>query len=79
MKNPSLTEVVSIYTTKKKGSVIYIVETLDPRYEMPKSKYFSNTAFPELFEKTRERVVTEIIITSVNIFQLLQVCGLAQQ
>ena len=37
-----------------------LVETLNPRYEIPSPKYFSNTTIPALFEKTRERVVVEI-------------------
>ena len=48
-----------IYTTEKVG-FRRLVETLDPRYEMPSAKYFSNTAIPALFEKTRERVVAEV-------------------
>ena len=48
-----------IYTTEKEG-FCRLVATLDPRYEMPSAKYFSNTAIPALFEKTRERVVAEI-------------------
>ena len=52
-----------IYTTKKKKGFHCLVETLDPRYEMPSAKCFSNTAIPALFEKTRERVVAEITST----------------
>ena len=48
-----------IYTTEKKG-FRNLVLTLDPKYEMPSAKYFSNTAIPALYEKTRERVVSEI-------------------
>ena len=48
-----------IYTTEKVG-FCRLVETVDPRYEMPSAKYFSNTAIPALFEKTRERVVVEV-------------------
>ena len=58
-------DMLPIYTTKKKG-FRRLVETLDPRYEIPSAKYFSNTAIPALFEKTRERVVTEI--TSAKYF-----------
>ena len=52
-------DMLPIYTTEKEG-FCRLVATLDPRYEMPSAKYFSNTAIPALFEKTRERVVAEI-------------------
>ena len=48
-----------IYTMEKVG-FRRLVETLDPRYEMPSAKYFSNIAIPALFEKTREWVVAEV-------------------
>ena len=54
-----------IYATEKEG-FRRLVETLDPRYEMPYAKYFSNTVIPALFENTRERVVCEI--TSAKYF-----------
>ena len=58
-------DMLPIYTTEKEG-FRRLVETLDPRYEMPSAKYFSNTAIPALFEKTREKVVGEI--TSAKYF-----------
>ena len=63
-----------IYTTEKVG-FRRLVETLDPRYEMPSAKYFSNTAILALFEKTRERVVAEV----PGIIHPLQICGRAQR
>jgi len=48
-----------IYTSEKEG-FHRLVDTLDPRYEIPSAKYFSNVAIPALYEKTRERVAAEI-------------------
>ena len=54
-----------IYTSEKEG-FHRLVDTLDPRYEIPSAKYFSNVAIPALYEKTRERVAAEI--TSAHYF-----------
>ena len=44
-----------LHTVEKKGFQ-QLVETLDPQYDLSSSKYFSNTAIPGLFEKTKEKV-----------------------
>ena len=54
-----------VYAVDKEG-FRRLVETLNLRYEMPSAEYFSNIAIPVLFEKTRERVVSEI--TSAKYF-----------
>jgi len=43
-----------IYAMEKEG-FHRLVKTLEPRYEMPSAKYFSNTAIRVVFKKTRER------------------------
>jgi len=44
--------------------------TLDPRYEIPSTKYFSSVAIPSLYEKTREKVAAEIKIHYRYVVQL---------
>ena len=48
-----------IYTMEK-VEFCHLVETLDPRYEMPSAKYFCNIVILALFKKTRERVVAKV-------------------
>ena len=52
-------DMLPIYTVEKEGFCC-LIDTLDSRYEMPSAKYFSSLAIPSLYEKTRERVATEI-------------------
>ena len=43
-----------------KERISAFVERLDPQYDLPSSRYFSNTAIPGLFEKTRENVFANL-------------------
>lgn len=50
---------VPIYTMEKTG-FINLIKTLDPRYELPSRKYFSEVALPQLYNNTREKVSREL-------------------
>ncbi|XP_038591229.1 E3 SUMO-protein ligase ZBED1-like [Micropterus salmoides] len=50
---------VPIYTVEKTG-FINLIKTLDPRYELPSRKYFSEVALPKLYNITREKVSREL-------------------
>ena len=52
-------DMLSIYAVEKEG----FRRLVDPRYEMPSAKYFSNTVIPALFKKTREREVSKIFLS----------------
>ena len=47
-------DVLPVYVVEKEG-FRQLVETLDPRYEMPSAKYFSKAAIPALFEEKQGR------------------------
>ena len=46
---------VTIYIVDKKG-FREMVETLNPRYQLPHKDYFSRVAIPSLYEETREQL-----------------------
>ena len=48
-----------IYTVEKDGFRA-MVEALNPRYQLPHRDYFSRTAIPELYEKTREQIAVKV-------------------
>lgn len=50
-------------TTVEKLGFKQLLATLDPRYEVPDRKYFSNTALPHLYE-CRESVQNELLAVS---------------
>lgn len=52
-------DMVPIYTMEKTG-FINLIKTLDPRYELPSRKYFSEVALPQLYNNTREKVSREL-------------------
>ena len=52
-------DMLPIYTTEKDG-FRRLIETLDPRYDIPSAKYMSSTAIPALYEKIREQVASDI-------------------
>ena len=48
-----------IYSVEKPGFQ-QLLKEFDPLYVLPSRKYFSNTAIPALYAKTREKVVSEV-------------------
>ena len=48
-----------IYSVEKAGFKA-LLRALDPRYELPSRKYFSQTAIPKLYAMTRDTVATEL-------------------
>ena len=54
-------DMLPLHNVEKKGFRL-LVERLDPQYDLPSSKYFSNTAIPGLFEKTKENVFANLQI-----------------
>lgn len=44
----------------EKTGFINLIKTLDPRYELPSRKYFSEVALPQLYNNTREKVSREL-------------------
>ena len=48
-----------IYTVEKDGFRA-MVEALNPRYQLPHKDFFSRTAIPELYERTREQIGAKI-------------------
>ena len=57
-----------IYTVEKDGFRT-MVEALNPQYQLPYKDYFSRTAIPELYERTREQIAAKVKKIH-NIFQL---------
>ena len=51
-------DILPIYTTEKDG-FRRLIETLDPRYDIPFAKCMSGTAIPALYEKIREQVASD--------------------
>ena len=52
-------DVMPIYSVEKPGFQ-QLLKEFDPQYVLPSRKYFSNTAIPTLYAKTREKVVSEV-------------------
>lgn len=52
-------DMLPMYTVEKKGFV-RLLKTLDPKYELPSRKYFSQTALPALYTKTQDSVRREL-------------------
>ena len=52
-------DVMPIYTVEKDGFRT-MVEALNPRYQLPHKDYFSRTAIPELYERTREQLAAKV-------------------
>lgn len=52
-------DVMPIYTVEKDGFRA-MVEALNPRYQLPHKDYFSRTAIPELYERTREQIAAKV-------------------
>lgn len=52
-------DMAPIQTVEKEG-FRKLIQTLDPRYEIPSRKYFSQTRLPQLFTECQERVYNEI-------------------
>ena len=48
-------DMMPIQTVEKEGFK-QLVKKLDPRYTLPKRKYFSKTALPDMYEEYREKV-----------------------
>ena len=49
-----------LYTVEKPG-FRKMLHTLDPRYELPSRKYFSNVAIPKMYEELKENVAKELV------------------
>ena len=52
-------DVMPIYTVEKDGFRA-MVNALNQRYQLPHKDYFSRTAIPELYERTREEIAARI-------------------
>lgn len=52
-------DMLPLYSVEKQG-FRRLIELLDPRYDTPSSKYFSQTAIPKLYGQTRERIATVV-------------------
>ncbi|XP_040278097.1 E3 SUMO-protein ligase ZBED1-like [Bufo bufo] len=52
-------DMVPFLTVEKRGFQ-NMIKTLDPRYEVPSRKYFSQTEMPKLYDKVREQVKNEL-------------------
>ena len=52
-------DTMPIYSVEKPGFQ-QLLKEFDPLYVLPSRKYFSNTAIPALYAKTREKVVSEV-------------------
>ena len=50
---------LSIYTVEKPGFT-NLLRQFDPQYELPGRKYFTKTALPQLYERTRPSVLYDI-------------------
>ena len=51
-------DVMPLYIVEKDGFHV-MVEALNPVYSLPRKNYFTRTAIPELYEKTREQIATK--------------------
>ena len=49
-----------LYTVDKPG-FRKMLHTLDPRYELPSRKYFSNVAIPKMYQELKENVAKELV------------------
>ncbi len=58
-------EMVPIYTVNK-ASFRSMVETLNPRYDLPHKDYFSRIAIPCLYEETRQSLEKKLASLSSN-------------
>ncbi|XP_037124783.1 E3 SUMO-protein ligase ZBED1-like [Syngnathus acus] len=52
-------DLVALNTVEKEGFK-HMIKTLDPRYEVPNRKYFSQVAIPNLYEKRRTKLETDM-------------------
>jgi len=52
-------DMLPLYTVEKPG-FINLLKQFDPQYELPGRKYFTKTALPQLYERTRQSVVHDI-------------------
>ena len=52
-------DMLPMYTVEKKGFA-HLLKTLDPKYELPSRKYFSQTALPALYVETQDSVRSEL-------------------
>ncbi|XP_055040058.2 E3 SUMO-protein ligase ZBED1 [Misgurnus anguillicaudatus] len=52
-------DMVPLITVEKDGFK-QMIKTLDPRYEMPSRKYFSQVAIPNLYQKHRAKLETDL-------------------
>jgi len=52
-------DVMPLYIVEK-GGFRAMVEALNPRCSLPHKDYFTRTAIPELYEKTREHIAAKI-------------------
>ncbi|XDV25933.1 hypothetical protein PO909_029757 [Leuciscus waleckii] len=52
-------DMVPLNTVEKEGFK-QMIKTLDPRYEMPSRKYFSQVAIPNLYQKHRAKIETDL-------------------
>ncbi|KAF3836730.1 hypothetical protein F7725_004194 [Dissostichus mawsoni] len=50
---------VPIYTVEKNG-FIKMLQTIDPKYQLPSRKHFATVALPNLYNKTRARVAEQL-------------------
>ncbi|XP_071845427.1 E3 SUMO-protein ligase ZBED1-like [Apostichopus japonicus] len=52
-------DLLPIYSVEKRGFK-EMIRTFDPRYELPSRKYFTQTAIPKLYNKTKEAIKEEL-------------------
>ncbi len=48
------------YHTVEKESFKELLQTFDKKYELPGRKYFTKTAIPDLYNKTRETIAKDL-------------------
>lgn len=46
--------------TVEKPAFREMLQSFDKQYELPSKKYFSNTVIPQLFNETKEKIITEL-------------------
>ncbi len=44
--------------TVEKPAFREMLQSFDKQYELPSKKYFSNTVIPQLFNETKEKIIT---------------------
>ena len=68
-------DMIPIYAVEKKGFKT-LLKSFNSKYEVPSQKYFSQTALPALYAKTRETVSNELEeVKEEDTLQLPQICG----